>query len=769
MTLGRSKLGTLTSLLVLGILCLALAWPTGVSAAVTLSPPSNLKAELFSTYAQISWTDSADGELYTTLERSIDYGPFTGIYTFYPGTTSYKDYSITSGHLYQYRARNIGSSTISNYSNMAELFYIYPTSLNITKAYSSGVTLSWSYPTLSTSIPITYETVVERKLYGETNWTTVATLPFGITEYEDQGLLSDSYYYYRIRTKFTNGSLSVTYPSDSGITTRTTIPLTSVLWGYALSDTQIMLQWDTEKLNGSTVVIEKMDASGSFSTLPASSYSDFYTDSYLVKGNTYTYRLYLISKNGMTSERTENVSISTEILPAPSNLVLTGQASGKIALSFKFPYDVESGFEVWRKEETGLWQLMDTLPKNTTEWMDYISDPGKKYNYRVRALRGSSAFSAFLSSQRFDNSIPSTPPDVVITFRSGLMLVGGKYSAPSGVRYTLEYRNSINEDWKALENATGGMVTTLFTPITGATTDFRIAAEQNGIITYGPIRTLYPSVPVKPLNFKSAATGSNKVLLTWTDATDKEEGYYLYRLVNNKRELAAVLPPDRQNFADVKVKPGTTQKYELVAYNSRGESQAASLSISIPKSPAFKDLGKYTWSVEAVNGLYALGAVQADASLLFKPDQLMTCKDFVKMLLTAFDIVPETEFLFSLKDMDIKDPYYPYVMTAVKLGILMPDLNGYVHPAKAVTRQEIAVLMGNALYCLSVPLNAYDETVLSRFTDADQVLPDQKALIASLCGDGILTAKTSKAMRLSSSINRAEGATILYRLIREYK
>ncbi|MCX7774283.1 MAG: hypothetical protein N2376_14360, partial [Clostridia bacterium] len=146
-----------------------------MASALTLTAPLGFSADVFQGYVSLNWTDNSEAFSYTTVERSLDQGNYTPIATLYKGTTVYKDYSLTNGHVYTYRARTYSNGVYSPYTNEKEVIYVYPTGLNIARTLSHSVDLEWTFPTLPLFRPMPYETLIERRLSSDTSWTAIYT------------------------------------------------------------------------------------------------------------------------------------------------------------------------------------------------------------------------------------------------------------------------------------------------------------------------------------------------------------------------------------------------------------------------------------------------------------------------------------------------------------------------------------------------------------------------------------------------------------------
>ena len=214
--------------------------------------------------------------------------------------------------------------------------------------------------------------------------------------------------------------------------------------------------------------------------------------------------------------------------------------------------------------------------------------------------------------------------------------------------------------------------------------------------------------------------------------------------------------------------PGSTVRYEVCAFNTRGESTGISIDVSVQQKAVFKDLEGFSWCTDAVNALASSGAIAQNPDGLFHPGANITRAQFITILMKSFDIMPESEFLFSVKDVAPGSWYYPYMMTAVKLGIVIPDENRNAGPLNPVTTADMAIFMNRLLTARNRALDSISISYLDRFTDGYLVGENLKGIISSLAGDGIIPPQQSLTLDLDRPVTRAEAAVVLYRFSSKY-
>ncbi len=740
--------------------------------AVELAVPTGLGAEVFQNHIRLRWQNNNNNNYYNTvIEKSIDQGNFYTITTLPKGTSEYKDYSISNGHVYTYRARNVYGSSKSTYTPEVEAITFYPTSFTVAHAYSDQVDLEWTYPTLPLLRTPEYQTVIERRLTSKSSWEVIATLPASETTYRDKTVSNDTAYYYRIRTKYANDNYSKYVPSDWGIYTRTGYPLSTALWGYALSDNRIKLEWDMSLADGGRAILQKKDIAGNFYNLSTSEYYNTYIDEYLTKGRTYTYRLKMQSKNGLSSEFSEEINIIAEMVPHPSDLSATTLSADRIALTWNYPYDVETGFEIWRKD-TITWTLIATVPKNSDSFTDHNVKGGVSYTYRVRAIRGETAFSAFSLDKTIYNAFPVTPKAPVGYTSEGILRLFSTDEVPRGTLYTLEYKDHINSEWKDYKSVSQGLLIAYIFYSAQDEFYFRIRSNVGSLASYSPEYHFYGSSPDPVQKLSAPLVGFERISLTWKDTGSKSEGYKIYRTANNNRELIETVTRieynDEMSFTDEAPIPGSVSRYEVLAYNASGESKVQAISVTVPKAFKFNDISAYTWAHEAIYTLSGLGALDYQNGN-FEPEKALTRGQMTRLALRAFEFSYDPQGLSPLTDLYAGHTYYQDLKTAVKLGLLYPDVQGKIYPDQAVTRRELVLFLNNCLNALGRPLSTLDQEYLQGFVDYDTISANEAPIMASFVGDGLVSGKSGGRLGLSDRTSKVEGVAIIYRTMRRYK
>lgn len=149
----------------------------------------------------------------------------------------------------------------------------------------------------------------------------------------------------------------------------------------------------------------------------------------------------------------------------------------------------------------------------------------------------------------------------------------------------------------------------------------------------------------------------------------------------------------------------------------------------------------------------------------FRPNLSITREEFVKVLVTAMGLsLGTTEGNLSFRDVPQDRWSYPYIAGAVQAGWLMPDAYGeQFEPPKAITREEIAVMMARVLgYTQAETVEA------TQFLDQEAISPGNSGYIQFAVDQGLIQGYEvagGKEFRPQQQATRAEAALMVNRLI----
>ncbi len=171
----------------------------------------------------------------------------------------------------------------------------------------------------------------------------------------------------------------------------------------------------------------------------------------------------------------------------------------------------------------------------------------------------------------------------------------------------------------------------------------------------------------------------------------------------------------------------------------------------------FTDIASRAWAVESINKLASAGIVSGVSSTSFAPDAYSKRADFIVMLVKTLGLTDSTNDNFD--DVATGSYYADALAIAKAAGIATGYGDGNFGPESTITRQDMMVLVANALEFAGVELNT-DTSVLDSFADADQIAEYAKPYVAALVNLG-LASGTDNGIEPTALITRAQMSVLI--------
>jgi 2',3'-cyclic-nucleotide 2'-phosphodiesterase/3'-nucleotidase/5'-nucleotidase len=177
---------------------------------------------------------------------------------------------------------------------------------------------------------------------------------------------------------------------------------------------------------------------------------------------------------------------------------------------------------------------------------------------------------------------------------------------------------------------------------------------------------------------------------------------------------------------------------------------------------SFKDLGKVVWAQEAISALAAKGIIKGLDANTFAPTKTVTRAEFVTMLVRSLDLT-DSAVTNSFSDVKQDAWYTDSIAAAVKAGLVQGSGNGKFEPSRQVTREEMAIMIANALKDKLQPIDK--NAVLGKFADKSSIAPYAQEAVAQLTKLGIVNGVDASKFAPKDIANRAQAAVIIYRML----
>lgn len=175
----------------------------------------------------------------------------------------------------------------------------------------------------------------------------------------------------------------------------------------------------------------------------------------------------------------------------------------------------------------------------------------------------------------------------------------------------------------------------------------------------------------------------------------------------------------------------------------------------------FNDTAAYSWAEKQIGVLASKGVLNGTSRTTFAPGENISRADFIMLLVKALGLTAKVDSNFN--DVSTKDYYYEAVGIARKLGITSGVGVNRFNPKASITRQDMMVMVDNALKIakkLSVTGDAGD---LAGYSDASKIAAYAEASVANLVKDGIIQGSGGRINPLGNA-TRAEAAVIMYKI-----
>ncbi len=178
----------------------------------------------------------------------------------------------------------------------------------------------------------------------------------------------------------------------------------------------------------------------------------------------------------------------------------------------------------------------------------------------------------------------------------------------------------------------------------------------------------------------------------------------------------------------------------------------------------FTDVVPGAWYKNAVDFIAARGITAGINENKFGPEENITRAQFVVLLMNAFQISAQNQEGYE-NFADAGNTYYTdYLQAAKSMGIVNGVGNNMFAPEQEITRQEMFVILYNALKAADELPSGVDGADLSAFSDAGQVAGWAQEAAAALVKSGIVEGYNS-SLNPTATTTRAEFAQVLYNLL----
>jgi fibronectin type 3 domain-containing protein len=571
----------------------------------TPAAPTGLVAQVLTGAVQLTWTDNADNELSTVIQRCAGGAcvPVDVDTVLTVDLATWTDSSVVANTEYTYRVRaeNIVGASANSTESFANTLIAAPvTVLSATPVSPTQIDLAWTASaSQGTGLIVAYTVYRCAGSCDPSTGAAVVSLPANAVAYADTSVSAASEYTYVVlpRTAFgeTASAGSATVVASTALPTAP-----SALVGTLLSATSIQLAWTDNSDNETGFEIAQCAGVGctNFTTIAttAADAVTFLADT-LTASVRYRFIVRAVNSAG-ASAWSDTLNIATTVPAVPTNLAaFITDVAGNFRLVWTDASDNESGFDIEYCVGAGCesWTPLGSVPANTTQ-IDLGSGGASTYRFRIRAVNaaGSSAPSAFTQ-----------------------ITGDGPYAAPAGTIATTTGPTSIRLTWSdqtdnetvfrivrctgaACDPLTGTVVdsvprdTTSFddtTVSTGALYRYAVVAVNGFAELASPAFDGNTMPPGAPGTLSATTVSNTEIALLWSDGGPYETGYVIERCEGAACTGFApvdTVPANFVSFNDTGLSANATYRYRVQAINAVAASAYSNIverTTDIPATP----------------------------------------------------------------------------------------------------------------------------------------------------------------------------------------
>jgi len=530
-----------------------------------------------STSMAISWTDNSNNEAGFRIERSAtSTGPWAAAGTTGPNVTSFDDGGRTSEQQVCYRVLALKKNGDASASNTDCSTPPAATSnLTATALDQQAVDVAWKD---NSGVEDGYE--VQRATAQAGPYVAVASLPANAVSYRNNGLTTNTTYWYRVRATKDGGFGDF---SDVASATPFLAPPnapsgTNTMPYYGVA---IIVTWVDNATNEDGFRVERTVDGGAtwiaFGPIgrDQTGLQDY---SFQTAEQPVCYRV--IAFNAQGDSPPSNTDCTAQPAPA-SNLTGAGVSGPAIELTWTDNSALEDGYVVERQGSG----IIATLPANATSYRDAGVSPDVTYGYVVRATKDGGSSGNSNSVQVVVATAPPAAPS-------------GTAAAPAGstVAIVTWVDNATNEAGFRVERSTDGGASWVTAGTVGvdytAFYDEGQANEQplcyhvfavNNRGDSPPSNMVCTALPAAPSELAATTAESGAIDLTWSDNSGVEDGYEVQRLFSycdydqcySYYDVIATLGRNVTSYHDSGLNPGEYYSYIVFALKDGGRSDAS--------------------------------------------------------------------------------------------------------------------------------------------------------------------------------------------------
>jgi uncharacterized protein len=499
---------------------------------------------------KLTWENNEEYTQEYIIRRKSGSGSFASIDTVTKDELSYSDTNCTLGVSYSYVVLAKVELNLSGNSDTltAATAFPAPTGIVVTPISDESLQIVW---TDNSSFELGFR--IERN--DGSGFTEIGTVSADVTEYTDTGLIFGQSYEYRLAAY-----TSVNTSMWATIAAATEFPAPTDLAATSVSDSEIQLNWTDNTGYETGFKVERNDGSGFTEIGTVSADVTEYTDTGLIFGQSYDYRIAAYTLGNSSTWST--ITADTEF-PAPTNLSAISVSDSELHFTWTDNTGYEVGFKIERDDGSGFTEI-GTVSSDVTEYTDTGLTLGQSYDYRVAAYSSvnTSSWVTITAATEFPaptnlSAISVSDSELHFTWTDNTGYeVGFKIERDDGVGFT--EIGTVSSD--VTEYTDTGLTL-------GQSYDYRVAAYSSVNTSSWVTITAATEFPA-PSNLTATAISDTEIELSWTDNCSFEAGYRIERDDGVGFTEIGTVSSDVTEYTDTGLTLGQSYDYRVAAYSS---------------------------------------------------------------------------------------------------------------------------------------------------------------------------------------------------------
>lgn len=178
----------------------------------------------------------------------------------------------------------------------------------------------------------------------------------------------------------------------------------------------------------------------------------------------------------------------------------------------------------------------------------------------------------------------------------------------------------------------------------------------------------------------------------------------------------------------------------------------------------FKDVEKH-WSKDYVNDAGSRLIVSGTGNGNFTPDKAVTRAEFAVMIVKALGL-KSSEYADNFSDVGKDNPYYSYIYTAYKYGIITGYTNGKFGPNDVITREQSMTMISKAMKIAGINTQLINTDNLNKYFADSGDISKWAREGAAISVNGGLFVGNKGMLNPKNNVTRAESATVIIKLLK---